>query len=346
MMVRLGSRHQRTVHLRLVLLALLSCNACDRKGTLDAPQHSRSTQVADAPSKTAELIQIAGLSVVLPDFHLASTTTNAKLVWRLLYQESLRVRTRDLEHEVAVERRRLTENRNAGVNWSAQWKARGESKKSIEELLNASAAERVLVRQAVVNRDFEPEVLAEYQRVAPLYVSQELRIQAAEIITADVDSPEERKKAEALRERLQGDVKTFHEYAKAHSRAKSAKQSGSLGVFTKDSAPQRFPREFFDHKPGSVSPVVAHKDGLYLFMIEAVYQPGPLPLEALRERLTARVTEQRLEKERSALRREVADHIMHSNIKDESLSALGVRSDHFRETLDKAASPFPSGWEL
>lgn len=187
------------------------------------------------------------------------------------------------------------------------------------EALAAAAAEELRVEgaleQAAVRA--EPVTDADLERFYREHPERFRREQEARtvrhiLITLNDDYPENRRdrawsRAERLAAELQAAPEGFAAAAQRYSECPSALHDGLIGQVTRGQLHAELDAALFAMAAGEVRGPVETAVGLHVLLCEAVHPPGPVPLEAVRERLRERLQAQRAEQARRAWVRALPD---------------------------------------
>lgn len=102
-----------------------------------------------------------------------------------------------------------------------------------------------------------------------------------------------REKIDAIRERLAKDAGRFAEQALKHSECPTAMSGGLLGKVPRGKLYAEVEAAAFALNPGELSAVVESPLGFHVVLCDAVHPAAQLPLDEVREKIRAHMTEQR-----------------------------------------------------
>lgn len=172
---------------------------------------------------------------------------------------------------------------------------------AVEELRVEGALEQAAARAAPVT---EAEIERFYREHPERFRrEQEARTVRHILITLNDDHPENRRdrawaRAEQLAAELRGTPEGFGAAAQRHSECPSALHDGLIGQVPPGQLYAELDEALFAMAPGEVRGPVETAMGLHVLLCEAVHPAGPVPLEAVRERLRERLQTQRAEQAR------------------------------------------------
>lgn len=244
----------------------------------------------------------------------------ATIAERLIYQELLAREVHRLE--LADDPVALTEKIDAGrqgvVDWANHLRRRGEDDASLEAIYLGELRERAILEQRGVLDVSEGELEVEYARLEPTFDADVDRVRVRQILVAVDSKASKARHAEAKAEaaEIEALARTpgadFAALARERSDDASARKGGDLGIFTADRMVDAFSKVAFSLPPGSIG-VAKTRFGYHVILVVGHWGPGPLPFDAVRDDLRARMAASKLRTGRRDLKTELFDRYAPQN---------------------------------
>lgn len=211
--------------------------------------------------------------------------------FELLYQDSLSLRTEDIDRQVddmlAAAEQQMGSRKGLVEQLARDGLTLEGARKNLRKnlLIQAEIDQRVVPHVKVA----EPEIQAFYQANQDRITHEELVGARHILIRIPEGGTEEEKKAAlekitSLRKEL-SEGKDFSDLAKANSECPSREEGGDLGYFPKGAMVPEFEEVAFSLKEGEVSEVVQTQFGYHLVQVYGREPAGPWPLEDVREQI-------------------------------------------------------------
>lgn len=230
---------------------------------------------------------------------------------RMIYAELLRQRAAKdgVDYDKAELERRREQQKRGIRDWEKHLERRGETEDSLDQLYIAELREKAILdkagRLAVSRADIE----ADYDKIKGNWKSKKPRVKASHIlIPIDgkfADEAAAKKEAQRLRKLAAKPGADFEALARAHSTGPSSAKGGDIGIFTHDRMAEEFSDVAFKLKVGQVSKVVKTKFGFHIIKLTGKWPPGELPMSALEDQITDRLSQRKLHQGRRLLKDEL-----------------------------------------
>lgn len=279
---------------------------------------------------------------------------------RLIYEKVVALEAKELgvEYDAAELTRREAKQKKGIKDWEQHLDRRGESEASLRNMLIRELREAAIMAKAGHLEVSDEDVSAEHERVKKSYVNDEPRIAAAHILCkvgpetrpAEGDAAAEptaeqkaewtkaaKTKCEGLSKQAKAEGADFAALAREHSDGPSAENGGELGVFTADRMVEDFSKVAFALAEGEVSKVVETEFGFHVIKVYATYPAGPLPLEALADKLRDRLAARKAVRGRHDLEKQLlakydVDNRMLRVLGDDKATTRGLKKKSKKAT--------------
>lgn len=249
---------------------------------------------------------------------------------RLIYHEVLAQEAKSLgvEYDAAELAERDEQQRRGIREWDKHLERRGETEKSLEEMVIAELREKAILEKLGKLEVTDAEVDEDYEKIKGNWKSDKPRVQASHILVpigpqADVrakagnkapePSDDERKKweeealakANEIHAKVTAEGADFAKIAAESSTGPSAAKGGDIGIFTADRMAEEFSAVAFGLEPGQVSEPVKTKFGYHIIKVTGKWPAGELPKEALDGQIRDRLQQRKLHQGRRELKEEL-----------------------------------------
>ena len=269
---------------------------------------------------------------VVPDAYQA--TQRAKILEQLIWAKLLTLETARTKTDYDPQTLETTErNERADVrDWAARLAVLGQTPAQRHQMNIDYLRERVhLEASAGPLTPTEEEVRAEYEANKERFTAREPVVRASHLLFAfgprqpgerilpssfkdrekaseaerQVWNEASRARAEAMRTAVLKPGVDFNEFAKTYSEGPGAYRGGDMGVFPRRQMVKAYAEAAFGLKVGEVSGPVESDKGYYVIKLFGKYEPGVLPLEAVRPDIVRQLESNKYREARARLRAEL-----------------------------------------
>ncbi|MCX4239952.1 peptidylprolyl isomerase [Paraliomyxa miuraensis] len=249
---------------------------------------------------------------------------------RLIYHEVLAQEAKALgvDYDQAELASRDEQQRRGIREWDKHLERRGETDKSLEDMVIAELREKAILVKLGKLEVTEAEIDEDYDKIKGNWKSDKPRVQASHILVpigpqADVrakadgkvpePSEDERTqweaealaKAKEIHALVTAEGADFAKIATEKSTGPSAAKGGDIGIFTADRMAEEFSAVAFALEAGQVSEPVKTKFGYHIIKVTGKWPPGELPKEALVDQIRERLEQRKLHQGRRELKEEL-----------------------------------------
>jgi hypothetical protein len=228
---------------------------------------------------------------------------------RLVHQELLRLEaeSRAIDYDENELAERMNKMRAGTIPWPKRLELRGESDDSLRELEIAKLRERAILELDVDLSIADEDIDAEYQRARESYNKNTDRLRIRRVVF-ETPGGADRKAVLATAHRVRElAMKPGADFLALGEKYSQSPLSGDMGLHRADRMPTGLADVVFDLEVGAVSEPVEIPEGFQLVKLVAKYPPGPLPKEAIADRLGASLEARKYMDEAKKLEKRLAE---------------------------------------
>ena len=251
-------------------------------------------------------------------------THRRDLPLRLAYEKQLELECQRLGIEItplAVSEKLDFEKTSAGDDWDGYLKFIHETEATLKRRYRAELCESELLDRLPEIEVTQAAIKEEYEKFKAQTHADEVRVRASHILVmvgpkrsvrdpapdADPETQakwdaEAKAKIEAIAKLVAEPGADFSEIAKAKSEGPSAYRGGDLGVFTAGKMIPEFSEVVFQLAPNTISKPFKTSLGYHIAQVSGRFEPGILPLEAIRPDIEASLRAQQLDKQKADMK--------------------------------------------